>query len=492
MKALMKPLSLAVGLILIAGASVLAYSATNSGSDRYEVTAYFEKAIGLFPNSDVDILGVPVGKVHSVDPVGTRVKVVLQIDSAYKVPADAVAQIVPISVIADRYVQLSPVYESGATLEDGDVIDVDRTYIPAELDDVFKQLKKLLDAIEPGKAGEPGALGDLIVQLNETLRDREDDLKGTLISGSKLTSTLADAKGDIGGLLVNLEDLFTQLATRSGAFGQLNANFAEVMTALAQSRDDITGTLANLGSMTQEVGDLLKENGDRLGRDLRLAANITSAVLQNRTSVEESLSWLPVVGLGVKNAYHGGAIKAVDVRDNSNARLECAILKPLPPSPIKDELKRACRDQTGEPGNPPSTVKRRDKIQPNAPTTPVEALQFQLDCDKGVHQVRRQLRRVEDVGLPDEVKKEVLDPLTKQLKKLKRKCREIGQQISDQGLLDGLTGVGDVPEVGTGVDLGGLSGSAAGTSVALAGSTSAWGAFGNWVGGFFGYLGVGG
>ena len=96
----------------------------------------------------------------------------------YKVPADAFAQIVPISVISDRYVQLHPPYTGGPVLEDGAVLEIDRTQIPAELDDVFKQLKKLLDAIEPGEEGEPGALGDLIVALNEALDDRERGPEG--------------------------------------------------------------------------------------------------------------------------------------------------------------------------------------------------------------------------------------------------------------------------------------------------------------------------
>jgi phospholipid/cholesterol/gamma-HCH transport system substrate-binding protein len=494
MKNLVKPLSLAIGLALLLGATVLAYQATKS-DETYEVTAYFEKAIGLFANSDVDILGVPVGKVRSVEPEGTKVKVVMDINAQYKVPADAIAQIVPISVIADRYVQLAPVYEPGEeALKDGAVIEVDHTYIPAELDDVFKQLKKLLDAIEPGKAGEPGALGALIVQLNETLKDREEQLKGTLISGAKLTGTLADAKGDIGGLLVNLEDLFTRLATRSGEFGQLNANFADVMTALAESRDDITGTLANLGTMTEEVGDLLKAHGDRLGQDLRLAVNILSTVLKNRTSVEESLQWLPVVGLGAANAYHGGEFKDVDVRDNSNAKLECEILKPLPASPVKDQLKEICRGETGEPPpNPRGAAPNKDKKPTlEIPITPVEALQFELNCDKGVRRVKRQLRRVDGIGLPDEVMNEVIDPLNKQLRKLKKKCREVGKQIEDEGLLDGLTGVGDVPEVGDGVGLGGLTGSAAGTAAAAGDSPSSWDRFGDWVGGLFGFIGVGG
>ena len=47
-------------------------------------------------------------------------EVTMYIDSKYKVPADAFAQIVPISLISDRYVQLAPAYTgTGPTLNDG-------------------------------------------------------------------------------------------------------------------------------------------------------------------------------------------------------------------------------------------------------------------------------------------------------------------------------------------------------------------------------------
>src|SRR5688500_17704156 len=275
-----KPLAVAVVILLVLGGAALAF--VRDDNETYTVTAYFTKTIGLFENSDVDILGVPVGKVTNISPQGDQVEVVMEIPTEHKIPADAFAQIVPISVISDRYVQLHPGSQGGDYLRDGAVIDVDRTQIPAELDDVFKQLKKLLEAIEPGKKGEPGALGELIVQLNETLKGKEQDLKGTLINASALTGTLADANEDLSALLVNFDRLFSRLATRAGSLGTLNRNFAIVMTALAQSEGDLRGTLANLGDLTHEVGDLLRDNGDRLGGDLTRAAKITSAVIENR------------------------------------------------------------------------------------------------------------------------------------------------------------------------------------------------------------------
>ena len=100
---MIRPLAYLTALVMIA-ASVMLFWPEDKKDDTYQVTAYFEKAIGLFPNSDVNILGVPVGKVQEVEPEGKRVKVTMEVSKEYKVPADAQAQIVPISVISDRFV----------------------------------------------------------------------------------------------------------------------------------------------------------------------------------------------------------------------------------------------------------------------------------------------------------------------------------------------------------------------------------------------------
>ncbi|HWL66288.1 MAG TPA: MCE family protein [Actinomycetota bacterium] len=481
----MRPLSLAVVALLLAGGAGLL--ALRENEETYTITAYFTKAIGLFENSDVDILGVPVGKVTDIVPQGDRVKVVMELPTKHKVPDDAFAQIVPISVISDRYVQLAPVYKGGPYLEDGAVLDVDRTQIPAELDDVFRQLKKLLEAIEPGEKGEPGALGDLIVQLDKTLRDREDDLKGTLINAAALTDSLADAKQDLSGILVNLDGLFEQLSTRAGSLGELNSNFAVVMTALAESNQDITGTLKNLGDLTHEVGDLVRDNGDRLGGDLERAAKITSTVLKNRASVEESLTWLPVVGEGLTKAHHPPPVSASDVRDNLVAA-HCKALEDVP-EPVRDVLKQILGEACGE--TPEQTA--------DGPIAAPIADEPLLDCDEGVRKVKKQLDRVMKVDLPDRLVEDIVKPMKKQIRRLRKQCDELGRFIDRpeddelQELLDEL--LDDVPDVDpTDVpdldELDPLGGAASGSAPApTSRDKSAWKSFTDWMAGFVGFLG---
>lgn len=467
---LVRPLAGLITLLLVAGGGALAVNDGRKDEGTYEVTAYFTKAIGLFPNSDVDVLGVPVGTIKSVTPAGTRVKVVMEIVDEHRIPADATAAIVPISLISDRYIQLEPPYESGPALADGAIIGVERTQIPAELDDVFAQLKKLLDAIEPGSENEPGALGELVVQLDKTLAGTEDDLRGTLMNASELTSTLAEANSDVSDLLVNLDDVFTTLATRAGSLGTLNNNFAAVMTLLAESRLDLESTLANLATTTRELARLARKHQGRLAQDVEIAARITGSVLENRASVDQALTWLPVVALGLKNAHHPEPVLATNVRDNANAKIECEVLDAFPDSPAKDALEEECRGFTGEP-----------------PPEPPE----EVTCKRALRNVDRQVRRLKKVRLPEEVASEVLEPLAKKLRKLDRKCARLERTFDKSRRIQNvLDEVGDLPPIQPDRQpVGRLRGAAAGGLPAPPPSGSPWAGFGSWLGGWFGFMG---
>ena len=83
------------------------------------VTAHFTRAVGLYPGSQVRVLGVPVGTVRSVTPEGATVRVVLDVDADQKVPADAKAAVMSPSLVSDRYVQLLPVWTGGPAMAAG-------------------------------------------------------------------------------------------------------------------------------------------------------------------------------------------------------------------------------------------------------------------------------------------------------------------------------------------------------------------------------------
>ncbi|MDV3207479.1 MAG: MlaD family protein, partial [Rhodococcus ruber] len=94
--------AIVAAVVLIAG--VLWWVFNRMGTT--EITAYFDKAVGVYEGSDVRVLGVEVGKVTAVVPEGDQVRVDMRVDRGVDIPADAKAVQITPSVVADRYVQL--------------------------------------------------------------------------------------------------------------------------------------------------------------------------------------------------------------------------------------------------------------------------------------------------------------------------------------------------------------------------------------------------
>lgn len=98
------PLALVVAVALFASTSCGYFG----GGGGTRLSAMLTTAIGVYPGADVRVLGVPVGRVDAVTPQGDLVKIDFHVDGGVQVPADARAAVVAPTVVADRYLQLSP------------------------------------------------------------------------------------------------------------------------------------------------------------------------------------------------------------------------------------------------------------------------------------------------------------------------------------------------------------------------------------------------
>lgn len=72
------------------------------------VVAYLPTAIALYSGDKVQIMGVRVGSIDSIEPAGDKMKVTFHYANKYKVPANASAVIVNPTLVASRSIQLEP------------------------------------------------------------------------------------------------------------------------------------------------------------------------------------------------------------------------------------------------------------------------------------------------------------------------------------------------------------------------------------------------
>jgi phospholipid/cholesterol/gamma-HCH transport system substrate-binding protein len=101
----------AVVLIVAALFLFFAYSTSQVRAVQgYEVSAQFERVDGIRDGGDVRIAGVKVGSITSerLDPKTFLATVKMNIDPAYKLPDDTVAEIISSSLLGDKYLALVP------------------------------------------------------------------------------------------------------------------------------------------------------------------------------------------------------------------------------------------------------------------------------------------------------------------------------------------------------------------------------------------------
>lgn len=282
---------LVVSLIVASGAFFVA----GSDTPTYTITADVTQAPNLFEGGRVMVRGVEVGKIAKVEPHGEAVTLTLTIDADVELPADARLSVVPITVIADRYVQLYPPYDDGPTMRDGDHIDVADTSIPAELDEVLGQLKGLLTALEPAPGEASGPLAKLVASLEGALDGHADELSGALAGSADVLENLADSDADLVALVRNLDRLFVALADRSSEIGLVNERFALIAESLARDQIDIEGTIENVAFLSEEAAGLVSESGEALGRSFGRLERVLNTVLSHQDELREGIRWTNVI-----------------------------------------------------------------------------------------------------------------------------------------------------------------------------------------------------
>jgi phospholipid/cholesterol/gamma-HCH transport system substrate-binding protein len=275
-----------------------------SRPETRQVTAYFDRTVGLYPGSDVKILGVEVGEVESVEPEGERVKVVLTYEARFDVPRDAKAVVVSPAIIGDRYVQLTPAYVSGPTLADGAVLDTDRTAVPVELDTVYQSLDDLSVALGPDGANKDGALSDLVGVAADNLDGNGARLNTTLHDVGRLTGTLANSSDELFTTVERLDTFVGMLARNDQTVRDFNRDLAQVAGVLAGERDDLAAALDNLGTALGSVSRFVEDNEEGLRQNVQGLTRLTQTLADQRDALAETLDVAPLALNNLHLAYN--------------------------------------------------------------------------------------------------------------------------------------------------------------------------------------------
>ncbi|MFL6062973.1 MAG: MCE family protein [Marmoricola sp.] len=329
----LKSVNPAVAVVAVVVLVIAALVLLLPGSGKKTLTADFPRTVSLYKGSDVKILGVAVGKVTDVTPMGTKVRVKLEYDDKYKLPDDVKAAVISPSIVGDRFVQLTPVFEKGdKVLGDNVTLGLDRTATPLELDQIFGSINDLTKALGPEGANAPDSTGTgaLTRLLDSTARNFGGEgvqFNATLKNLSKLTQTLADNKDELFGTVGEVETFTKALAANDGTVRKFNDSLAAGAGLLADERQDLAAVLQNLSVAMTQVRSFVADNKAALSTNIKGLNQISKTFVKNRDALDESLRDAPEALNNLSLAYNE-TTGTLDTRANVGESVNQLTAKP--------------------------------------------------------------------------------------------------------------------------------------------------------------------
>ena len=210
------------------------------------VKAVMTTADALAPKASVEIAGVKVGEVQSVDLQGNQAVVTMNLQGQYAdIHQDAKVQLRPHGLFGPKYIELTPGTQSAPLLHGGDTIPSSQEVLPVDLDQILQELQ----------ANEQHQLTTAIVEFGKASAGRGSDFNSLVAAGNTLSQTLVDPLTKLDSVGNNLSDMLVQDEAFNNSFAQTPLD--KLVEASNVSLKAFADTSAQLGDLLQHANTTL-------------------------------------------------------------------------------------------------------------------------------------------------------------------------------------------------------------------------------------------
>jgi phospholipid/cholesterol/gamma-HCH transport system substrate-binding protein len=241
------------------------------GVGQYQLTVQLPASGGLYRTSNVTYRGIQIGRVTEVEPTKNGVRATLSIDSRYKIPVDASANVHSVSAIGEQYLDLVSTGNPGKFLSPGQTIT--KGTVPSEIGPALDAANRGLSALPKAKiaslldetAQAVGGLGPALQRLVDSTQSIVGDFQANISDVNDIienSAPIVDSQVDSGDSIErwshNLNVLTAQVAQNDQHVQSILSKAAptadQVNEVFSDVRESLPQTVANL----EIVADMLK------------------------------------------------------------------------------------------------------------------------------------------------------------------------------------------------------------------------------------------
>ncbi len=311
-----------------------------------DYAAYFAEASVLKAGEPVQVSGMQVGKVSSIELDGNRVIVRFDVDKHIRLGNRAEAAIKTRGLLGAKVLEITPRGEGELT----GPIPVERTTPAYELPDALGELSTTLGDLNTGQLSQswqvladafkdtPPELRDAtegVARLSKTLNARDVQLRDLLARANRVTGVLAQRTDQVVSLIADTNALLTELNSQSAAVDNISGNVSALARQLSGLINDNKGQLRPALEKLNGVLAILDNRKDRITKAIKMLNTYMM-------SLGESLASGPFFKTYVANLLPGQFVQPFVDAAFSDLGLDPNVLAP---SKLNDP-------QVGQPGTP--------------------------------------------------------------------------------------------------------------------------------------------
>jgi phospholipid/cholesterol/gamma-HCH transport system substrate-binding protein len=256
-----------------------------AGVGRYTLKAELPASGGLYPTANVTYRGITIGKVTDVEPTERGAEAMMSIDSRYKIPIDATANVHSVSAVGEQYLDLESTGNPGKFLSEGQTIT--KGTVPAEIGPALDTANRGLAVLPKDKiaqlldetAQSVGGLGPALQRLVNSTQAIVGDFKTNIT--------------DVNDIIQNSGPVLDSQVKSGDAIERWARNLNKLGAQSAHEDQHLKSVLRQAAPTADQINDVFNDVRDSLPQTLANLEVVFDLLKRYHAGVEQLLVFLP-------------------------------------------------------------------------------------------------------------------------------------------------------------------------------------------------------
>lgn len=288
----------AIGAVVIAGIvmGALNWQKIPFLNLGHSYSAYFAEAGGLFTGAGVEVSGLPVGKVASIELDGQHVLVKFRINGDVHLGDRTVAAIKTKGLLGTKMLDVIP-------RGNGDLsgpIPIDRTTSPYQLPDALGDLTTTISGLNTDQ------LSQSLATMAETFANTPSDLHNAVTGVARFADMLNKQDAELRNLLANAAKTTEVLANRTDQIVQLVHQTNSLLIALNAQSASLDKIWRNISAVSQQLKGFVADNRATLKPALEKLNGVLTIVDDRKAKVQDAVKRLNAYAMSLGESVSSG------------------------------------------------------------------------------------------------------------------------------------------------------------------------------------------